>query len=879
MIAVRVQLVGWLLGLSSLVAQTVAPANVEKVQVVNAGEDVRIEVTLTTSVKPSVIVATNPDRLVLELPNTASDGKQKHVPSHSPGVRGVRIGLHQSDPPLTRLVVDLDRSVPYKLSTENNRITLVLSPGPATTAATHAAPARAVSGGLIGIFRAGSKPIPPSSTSNDAAQIPYPPPGPTSPPQPAAPSATAQADAPAGNSNPANTTSGASAQNAKAEAGTIFPSAISAPQKEAVASPQTSAATQAPVVTTQAPAVTAPVAVPPPPSVAQAAAPSAAATAEQATAESTPPAATSNSAPPNAEEVANLKMVPIPAEPAPEPADSAVTDQTLLALQATDPSLRTVFRVKYVADGVAYLDGGSSSGLGEGMKLEIRDSNLPVQQGTIVDPNDPRVISELQVTGVAETSAAADIHAPKRPVKVGDLAYLSTNDAQLLIQQRTLSATRKYPAVVTFTQDDTMDEEAHEEVPRPPLPSVNRARGMFGVDYMGTVSQGSTSMLSSNFGLVTRLDITRIGGTFWNVRGYWRGRLSSQSIPGQQTLQDLINRTYHLNMTYENPNSRLVAGFGRLYLPWAPSLDTIDGGYFGIRLSHGGTAGVFAGSTPDPTSFSYNPDGEIGGAFINFEGGSYDTGHYTSTSGVGINAVKWQITRPFVFFENSISYKRVFSIYDSLQADSPSGNPAVPAPGAGLSRNFLTIRVAPRPWYEISLNHTYFRDIPTFDPQLIGTGLLDKYLFQGFSVGGRLQVWKQVWVYSDIGQSNRTGDAKSSLNQAFGITFNRIPKIDTRVDLHYSRFNSSFGTGSYRALSVARNVSEALRLQVLFGDESFVSSLTSNNTSRFVNATAETSFAAHYYLQGGFTVDRGSMNYNQWMFTLGYRFDSRNKHQ
>ncbi len=558
---------------------------------------------------------------------------------------------------------------------------------------------------------------------------------------------------------------------------------------------------------------------------------------------------------------------------------STSTDQTLLTLQAADPSLRTVFRVKYVADGVVYLDGGSSAGLGEGMKLEVLDSNLPVQQGAIVDVSDARVISEVQITAVAETSSVADIHDPKRPVKVGDLAYLSAGDVQALIQQRTLSATRKYPAVVAFTLDDAMDEEAHDDLPRPPLPSVNRSRGMFGFDYMGTRSGGSTSMTDSSVGFVTRMDVTRIGGTYWNVRGYWRGRITSTSAASQPTMQDLINRTYHLNMTYENPNSRLVAGFGRLYLPWAPSLDTIDGGYFGARFSHGGTAGVFAGSTPDPTSWSYNPDGKIAGAFINFEGGSYDDLHYTTTSGLGINALKWQITRPFVFFENSISYKRYISIYDSLQADSPSGNQVVAAPGAGLSRNFLTVRIQPNARFEFDVNHTYFRDIPTFDPQLIGTGLLDKYLFQGFSIGARLQVVKQVWVYTDIGQSNRSGDAKSSLNQAYGLTFNRIPWVGLHADLHYSQFNSSFGTGSYRAFSSARNVTEGLQLQVLLGDESFTSSLTNNNRSKFINATAQTALGAHYYLQGGFTVDRGSMNYNQWMFTLGYRFDSRSKSQ
>src|SRR6185437_1471319 len=41
-------------------------------------------------------------------------------------------------------------------------------------------------------------------------------------------------------------------------------------------------------------------------------------------------------------------------------------DGPRLAMRAADPSLRTVFKVKYVAKGVAYLDGGRSAGLKEG---------------------------------------------------------------------------------------------------------------------------------------------------------------------------------------------------------------------------------------------------------------------------------------------------------------------------------------------------------------------------------------------------------------------------------------------------------------------------------------------------------------------------------
>jgi hypothetical protein len=509
------------------------------------------------------------------------------------------------------------------------------------------------------------------------------------------------------------------------------------------------------------------------------------------------------------------------------------------------------------------------------MKLLVEDNNLPAKQGDNVDAADPRVVAELVVSAVADTSAVADIHVPRRSVKIGDLAYLSSGDEAAMVQQRALSSTRQYPAVISFTEGDTLDEEAREEVPRPPLPSVNRARGRIGLDYEEIISHGTTSITSSDVGVVFRGDITRIGGTYWNLSGYWRGRLTNTSAASQQTLQDLINHTYHLSMTYDNPNSTLVAGFGRLYLPWASSLDTIDGGYFGKRLSKGTTLGIFGGSTPDPTSWDYSPDRVIGGTFINFEAGDFNAVHYSSTSGAGVSLVNWKVDRPFLFFEDSVSYGRRFAVYESAQFDNPVGNVATPSPGPGLGRSFFTVRVQPHPRVELDFNHNYFRDVPTFDSTLIGTGLLDKFLFQGFSAGARIEVLRQVWVSSNMGQSSRTGDAKSSLNEMFGLTLGHLPWLGLRADAHYARFNSSFGSGSYEAVTVSRQMSEDLRLEVLAGQQNFNSTLTTNNRARFVTGTVETTLGPHYYIQGSFTTNRGQTSYDQMMFSLGYRFDSK----
>ena len=831
-----------------------ATATVQSVTTVRQGNSLRVEVTLSAPVKPSFETASNPDRILLDLPDTTSNDRVKTVSVNANGVRRVRTGQHSTSPLITRVVLDLDQAHPYTVNAEGNRIVVTISAVENARRPSQGAPVAATSGNLIGVFRRRRDTTAPI-TEDSPADFP----------SPAPPATTA---------GPAF------------EPPSTHPSVAAVPAERPMAP-----VPQIPVAPSQ-PTPSQPIAVSP----AHSASPTSSEQ-DQIASVVKPDTSTSDlsaaSVTPSKDAPPLVEAAKVPAStkpPSTKPVEAAVTVSSAPAVtpssppetstvisRTDDPSLRTVFKVKYVAEGIAYLEGGRAQGLTAGMKLEVEETNLPATQGDSASATDPRVVAELEVSAVAETSAVTDIHTPKRPVKAGDLAYLSNGDAEALVQQRALSPTRQYPAVISFTEGDTLDEEARELVPRPPLPSVNRARGRIGFDAIETISHGTSSVTSSDVGMVFRGDITRIGGTYWNLSGYWRGRLTKESVASQQTLQNLINRTYHLNLTYDNPNSTLVAGFGRLYLPWAPSLDTIDGGYFGKRLSKGTTLGIFGGSTPDPSSWDYSPNRVISGAFVNFEGGEYNGFHYSSTSGAGVSMVNWAIDRPFIFFEDSLSYKRDIAIYESAQLDDPRGNSATPSPGPGLGRNFFTLRVNPHPRLELDFNYNYFRDVPTFDPNLVGTGLLDKYLFQGLSAGARVEVLKQVWLSTNLGRSTGTGDAKTSLNQMYGITFGRLPWVKLRADAHYARFSGSFGSGSYEAASLSRQLSDRLRLEVLVGQQNFVSTLTTSTRGRFITGTVETTLGPHYYLQGNFTTNRGDMSYDQFMFSIGYRFDSKRR--
>jgi len=125
------------------------PVEIRNVDVAPVGEQVKIEVTLTQPVVPTVIVATNPDRLVLELPNTSSSAKQQRATVNQGGVKMVRIGLNSTNPPVTRVVLDLVEPRLYELATDGKKVTLTLL-APETARQRKGAPVPAATGTLLG---------------------------------------------------------------------------------------------------------------------------------------------------------------------------------------------------------------------------------------------------------------------------------------------------------------------------------------------------------------------------------------------------------------------------------------------------------------------------------------------------------------------------------------------------------------------------------------------------------------------------------------------------------------------------------------------------------------------------------------------------------
>src|ERR1700737_2462252 len=123
-----------------IVAQTSAPTNARVEHVVVRGTSAAMEVEIQTSggpVAPDTQAITGPDRIVVDFPGALPAAELRGLKVNLGALKGVRSGLFFSNPPITRIVLDLVEPQSYQISTSQNAIVVKLSPaklGPVSTA-------------------------------------------------------------------------------------------------------------------------------------------------------------------------------------------------------------------------------------------------------------------------------------------------------------------------------------------------------------------------------------------------------------------------------------------------------------------------------------------------------------------------------------------------------------------------------------------------------------------------------------------------------------------------------------------------------------------------------------------------------------------------
>ena len=109
---------GLLLGaVLSFPAPVVAQAvpSIRRVQVLRTRGQVEIEIEASDRIVPHTNVLTGPDRLIVDFVNATPSAQLRNQAVNREEVKGLRVGLFSSNPPVTRVVLDLNGPQPYQV--------------------------------------------------------------------------------------------------------------------------------------------------------------------------------------------------------------------------------------------------------------------------------------------------------------------------------------------------------------------------------------------------------------------------------------------------------------------------------------------------------------------------------------------------------------------------------------------------------------------------------------------------------------------------------------------------------------------------------------------------------------------------------------------
>lgn len=114
-------------------------AKVQKISISSQGP-IQLQVQTSLPVVPKAQVIPNPDRLIVDVPGAVPGSSLRGLAVNRNEVKRIRVGLFSTEPPVTRIVLDLNSEVPYRITPMASGFTVTMLAGKSETARTSISP-------------------------------------------------------------------------------------------------------------------------------------------------------------------------------------------------------------------------------------------------------------------------------------------------------------------------------------------------------------------------------------------------------------------------------------------------------------------------------------------------------------------------------------------------------------------------------------------------------------------------------------------------------------------------------------------------------------------------------------------------------------------
>src|SRR5882757_236847 len=115
------------------------PARVQRVVVLGQGSAIEVEIQASGTVSPQSQMIAGPDRIIVDFPGALPAAELRTVKVNRGALRTIRAGLFSTNPPVTRVVLDLAEPQSYQIFSVRNVVMLKVGPVKTAGASTAAA--------------------------------------------------------------------------------------------------------------------------------------------------------------------------------------------------------------------------------------------------------------------------------------------------------------------------------------------------------------------------------------------------------------------------------------------------------------------------------------------------------------------------------------------------------------------------------------------------------------------------------------------------------------------------------------------------------------------------------------------------------------------
>ncbi|RMF67900.1 MAG: hypothetical protein D6743_04155 [Calditrichaeota bacterium] len=478
-----------------------------------------------------------------------------------------------------------------------------------------------------------------------------------------------------------------------------------------------------------------------------------------------------------------------------------------VAAPALGQRVKRVGEIRYISKNVYYVTLGQMQGIGVGDTLTVKRNG--------------RIVGRLVAEHVARVSSACRVVSRRTGFKKGDrverFVWLNAQHSPAVPAQSQPAAARPRKPESRLKK---RWKGSNARASRKPRNTSNQLSGRVSVESIWFDDMTRSNLNYRQVGLRTNLKVRRFLGMPLELRVRFRSRSHHRDrVRGSEVSRnEWTNNLYQFGLVYEDRESPVEFGFGRLISEQVRGLGYIDGGFVSMRIRGPWRVGVAGGTQPSLRNAGFQTNEQKVGFFVNYESGDYQSRRVSSTLAFSGRYHGGQTSREYIYLQNNISGGPKWSVYQTVELDVNRGWKRTAGVSAiQFSNMYVSAYYNPLSFLSLNVSFDARKNIRVYETRSIPDSLFDDATRQGLHSGLTLQLPHRIRLAGTFGIRFRSGAMQNTISASGALTARQIFNTWTTFTARLSYFSTMFNRGYRPSVNLRIPVRRGLSLNLAGG--------------------------------------------------------------